>query len=157
MVVHIMMNVFPFAFLSYWQVLYYVGCSRSIPPRLLLAASVIQHFLIIMCNTNQFFIGSFELSISISSCVGHWILCYWGANFSYEGRVLLSVCFCTLTFAYCFSITHTHTHSVTNTVTKGIFLLSVFHITQDGFHSNLHFIVCFWVHGLYSILHKECI
>lgn len=71
MVVHIMMNIFLFVFLSYWQVLYYVGCSRSIPPPLLLAASVIQHFLITMCNTNQFFIGSFELSISISSCVGH--------------------------------------------------------------------------------------
>lgn len=95
---------FPFVYFSYLQALYYVGCSRSIRPLLLLVASVIQHFLITMCNTNQFFIGSFEPSISITSCVGHWILCYWGANFSYEGRALLCVCFYTLT-----ALSHTHT------------------------------------------------
>lgn len=109
MVVHIMMNVFPFVCLSYWQVLYYVGCSRSIPPPLLLAASVIQHFLITMCNTNQFFIGSFELFISISSCVGHCENYVTELQISAMKEECFSMCecFCTLTSAYCFSVSHT--------------------------------------------------
>lgn len=151
MVVHIMMNIFPFVFLSYWQVLYYVGCSRSTPPPLLLAASVIQHFLITMCNTNQFFIGSFELYISISSCVWHWILCY------YEGWVLLSV-WVFLYTDFCLLLLYL-THSDTNTVTKGTFFPFCVSRIINGFHFHLimHFIVCFWVHGLYSILHTDCI